>query len=251
MTDKHSNPTGFTLKAFLVGALLSLAIGMGSPYNTMVLRGSHMALDFSTPAAVFLLFLFVATVNVLLGVIRKEAALKPGELTTVYIMMIVATTIPSMGLVQQLLPIIAGVYYYASPENNWADLIHPYVSDRMAVTDMGAIKDFFEGTTRGEGIPWSAWMEPLLYWGAFMLAFYFVMICMMVMLRKQWVERERLIFPIIQVGQEMIRDDERRSLVKPFFRNPVMWFGFILPFGIGCINALHHYYGAVIPSINL
>ena len=78
------------------------------------------------------------------------------------------------------------------------------------------------------------------------------MVCMMVILRKQWVERERLIFPLVQVPIAMIqdRDEARSSILKPFFVNPLMWLGFLIPTIVQSINALHHYYW-FFPSIRL
>ena len=40
----------------------------------------------------------------------------------------------------------------------------------------------------------------------------------MVILRKQWIERERLIFPLAQLPLEMTK--------KSFFKNKLMWLGF-------------------------
>ena len=45
---------GVSLRAVVLGAVMSLVIAMGAPYGVLVLRGSPMAADFSTGAAVFL-----------------------------------------------------------------------------------------------------------------------------------------------------------------------------------------------------
>jgi len=216
----------------------------------MALRGSYMALDFSTAAAVFMFFVVVGIVNTVLGILRRSWALTGPELATVYIMMIVATSIPTMGLTEYLLPIITGGFYYATPENDWANLIHPYISDWMYPQSQEAVKYFYEGMPRGASIPWGVWMKPLFYWTLLILALYFVMICMMVILRKQWVEKERLIFPLTQLPTAMIEEGERSSVLKPFFKNPLMWTGFLIPLIIGSIRALHNYYN-FIPTIAL
>ena len=243
-------PSGLTVRAFFVGALFSFFISVGGPYGNMALRGSYMALDFSTAAAVFMFFVVVGIVNTVLGILRRSWALTGPELATVYIMMIVATSIPTMGLTEYLLPIITGGFYYATPENDWANLIHPYISDWMYPQSQEAVKYFYEGMPRGASIPWGVWMKPLFYWTLLILALYFVMICMMVILRKQWVEKERLIFPLTQLPTAMIEEGERSSVLKPFFKNPLMWTGFLIPLIIGSIRALHNYYN-FIPTIAL
>ena len=44
----------FTVRSVGLGALLSLCIALGTPYGNMVIRGSTMALDFSTAGAIWL-----------------------------------------------------------------------------------------------------------------------------------------------------------------------------------------------------
>jgi len=83
----------------------------------------------------------------------------------------------------------------------------------------------------------------------FAIALYLVMISTMVILRGQWVENERLIFPLIQVPLEMVRG-EGRSLVNPFFKDVVMWMGFSIPLVVGSLNALHGYFH-FLPRVNL
>ena len=74
------------------------------------------------------------------------------------------------------------------------------------------------------------------------------MLCMMVVLRRQWVEHERLVYPLVKLPLEMIAEGEGKRLWGPFFRRPLMWLGFALPFVVLSLNALHSYYN-YIPSI--
>ena len=57
-----------------------------------------------------------------------------------------------------LLPMITGTFYYATPENQWADLVHPFLSDWMVVYDPAAVKAFYEGT-KGSAIPYDVWAQ--------------------------------------------------------------------------------------------
>ena len=216
----------------------------------MVLRGSYMSLDYNTAGAVFLFFILVGGINVLLKSLGRGVALVREELIIVYVMMIIASAIPTMGLMENLLPVITSGYYYATPENDWADLVHPYIRSWMVLEDSQAIKWFYEGMPQGTSVPWEAWIGPLLCWASFALALYLVMICAMVVLRKQWMEKERLIYPLVQVPLEMLQEDESSSLIGPFFRNPIMWVGFFIPFAIGSLNGLHKYHHFV-PGVNL
>ena len=241
--------TAVTPRSVLVGLLASGFIGVAAPHICLIINGSRMAHNFSTPAALFVFFVFTLIINVGLGLCGRRYALTRPELAVVYIMALLATSIPTIGFTQNLLPVIAGLYYYASPENNWAELMHPHVPAWIAPQDQQAVTDFHEGLPAGASVPWAVWRGPLLYWSLFIGAFYWVSMCTVVILRRQWVQHEKLPYPLAQLPVEMIQDDERRSLVKPIFTNGVMWVGFAVPFIIGSLNALHHY-DSVYPHID-
>jgi hypothetical protein len=240
--------SGVTFRSLLAGSILSFCISTGAPYGNMVLRGSYMALDFSTAGAIFLFFLLVLVVHTGLGLIDRRLAFRPEELVVVYIMSIVACSIPTMGLTEYLLPIISGATYYATAENEWAVLVHPYIPSWMVPQDFTAVKYFYEGSPRGIGIVWEAWVTPLLAWIPMILAIYFAMICLIVMLRRQWIVRERLAFPLVQVPMAMVEEDGQNKVLKPFFRSWLMWLGFSLPLIVGSLKALHNYYN-FIPTV--
>ena len=250
MENSPATGSGVTARSLATGSAIAICISIGAPYGNMVLRGSYMALDFSTAGAIFIFFLFTFFVNAFLALLHPRLALRREELVVAYIMGIVGCSIPTMGLTEYLLPIISGSMYYASPENEWVQLIHPFIPPWLVPQDAEAVKYFYEGAPRGYALPWAAWFVPLLAWIPLILAIYFSMICIMVILRRQWIERERLTFPLVQVPLSMIEDGDKPSIIKPFFKNGLMWVGFALPFIVGCLNALHNYWNFV-PNVNL
>jgi succinate dehydrogenase/fumarate reductase cytochrome b subunit len=244
----HTVGKGCTAKALIVGLIGAICIGLGSPYNNMMIKGSAMDIWNVTPAATFLFFLLVAIVNVLLRLLHRRLALERGELAVAYFLMLVANTLPGRGFSGFILPVITGAFYYATPENNWSRLIQPYLPGWAGPQDHEVIQRFYEGDP-GQRVLWGAWLTPLLYWLVFALALFLVMACMMVILRRQWVEHERLAYPMVQLPLAMIEDDPKGSLIKPLFRSGVMWLGFAVPFVTGTINAFHNYYSPI-PSIS-
>ena len=249
MGDKNNSggfKSGVTKRALLIGALLCFCIAAGEVYGVAVLHGSAMCADFSTGGAIFLFFVLVLGINVLLKCIGKKAGLSSSELIVVYIMMIIACTIPSWGFVMNLMPLLVGIFYYATPVNRWAEIIHPHIPRWLVPQDKEAIRCFFEGLPKEGNIPWGAWLWPLFNWVVFILVVYFVMICIMVILRKQWIEKERLTFPLTELPSEMVREDGK-SIIPPFFRNKLMWIGFAIPAILNTINALHRYWHFISP----
>ncbi len=242
MAEGSSEGSPFTARVFVVGVLLCLLISVADPYATAYLQGSMMALDFSTEAALFLLFL-VSAGNILLRALRPGLAFRREELAVIYAMMVTACSLPTMGLMLYILPGITALGYYATPENGWQDLIHPHVAPWMVVDDPLAIKYFYEGLPRGMAIPWMAWAGPLCAWSVFALALYLVMICASVIIRRQWMDNERLIYPLAQIPLALINQD--RQPVPPFFRNMLMWTGFTLALVAAGTGGLNHYFPTV------
>jgi hypothetical protein len=200
--------------------------------------------------AFFLLFLIVALLNPLLGWLRRTWYLTAAETTLVYIMALISASISSMGLTDFFLPYLSGAQYYASPENGWGELFLQYVPDWLAVRDPEAIKDLYEGNPQGVAdVPWAAWLPVLLAWLPFLVALYLVMIALMVILRRQWMERERLLYPLMQPSLALIAQEKGR-LLPPLLCSGFFWLGAGIPFAVGALNGLHAYYPTV-PRIEL
>lgn len=232
-----------TWKGLIAGAVGAIAIGCGCPYVTMILKGSYMDIDFSAPAAVFLFFLLTAVINPVLARVANFLSLQSGDLITSYAMMLVAAAIPTMGFGAQLIPIISSVYYYATPENRWDELIHPYLPAHLVPMDKEAIWFFYQGLPEGVSVPFWAWLKPLSWWLLFISAIYLLMLCLMVILRRQWVEHERLVYPLTQLPMEMVRANQ-----TGFYRNGMTWAGFLLPFAFSSLKGLHYYF-PVFPNV--
>ena len=180
-----------TIRAIVIGLICSVIIGTGEPFTVLHIHGSPLCADYSTGAAVFLFFILVFLLNILLKKTLPKVYLKPPELITVYIMMIVSCAIPSWGFTMNLIGLLGGVFYYATPTNGWAKTVLPYLPKHLFPQSKNAIWYLYEGIPRGMKIPWHAWVKPPGNWFLFIIIFYFLSICLMVMIRKQWVERER------------------------------------------------------------
>jgi hypothetical protein len=240
-TSEIETKPGVTARAVTLGVGLCFMIGVASPYAVYVMKSTDMTLTSNTPAAVFLYFLWIGVVQVVLGAIHWRLSLSRGELLTIFIMMIVATAIPTRGLGSTLLGMMSGAIYYATAENNWAEALLPHMPRWMTPQSEAAVKWFYEGLPQGTSVPWEIWVWPLASWLVFMVGFWSVTICAMVILRRQWVDHEHLIYPWAQLPLAMIEEGPGRSLVRPFFRRPLMWVGLLFTLGWASYDALGHY----------
>jgi cell division protein FtsX len=244
--DTRAGKSPFTWKGLLVGALGSLCIGIGAPYSIVVLQGSWMAINSSSPGAIFLFFILAFFMNTALSLIRRRLALSRADLVLVYAMLLIAIAVPNQAFVGYLIPVISGLYYYATPENKWAELFFPHVESWLVPQDVKVLVDLHEGLPPGGSIPWGAWVEPLASWYAFFLVLSFMMICMSSILHRQWSTHERLAYPMVELPLQII-DEGKGAMghLRPFFKNRLMWIGFAVPALLLGMNGLNHY----VPSV--
>jgi hypothetical protein len=228
-----------TPRALVSGLLLAFVTGAAGPHIGLYLQGSNSGAYYTSPVAHVLLFVMIVVVNVLLGMLRLSWRYDSGELVVIFIFMSLANA--ASGYLSHWLPLVASPYYHATAENNWANTITPYVPDWLVPRDGAGIRAFFEGH-RGEshGIPWDAWTGPLLSWLPLMVALCVAMLCLMVIVRRQWVDKERWIYPVMQLNLSMVQQDHR--LLGPFFHNNVMWIGFAVPVVVCAMVGLHNYF---------
>jgi hypothetical protein len=234
-----------TIRSVITGALLSLIVSVGFTYTRVVFLTTGMNSDFVTAGAIIVFFGVTVLLNPCIRLVRPGWAFDSAELAVIYIMLIIASTIPTWGFSANLVPMLPAVYYFASPENRWADILHPMLERWMLPQDAEAIKSFFEGLPAGGSVPWGVWLVPMLAWGSFIIAIYLMMIACMVLVRRQWVENERLAFPLMQLPMEMAETGKTGQLLGPFFKNPVMWTGFAVAFCVLSTRGLHQYFPMV------
>jgi len=240
-----------TRRAILLGSILSLAIGLILPVTEFLIQGTRLGLSSATPAAFFLLFVILIGPQFLIKCLKPEWALRRGELLVIFAMMMVATVIPTRGFGGPFFSMITGATYYASEENEWAKLIQPHLSDNVVIKDLKAVRQMYEGL-EGAPIPWDAWMRPLGWWSLFVLCMAAMVISAMLLLRKTWIERERLVFPVAQVALAMVEEDRRgepcvrpRSRLNPLFHSSLFWIGFLIPMTLESLTVLNRYFPGV------
>ena len=235
----------FSWRAIGIGTAGAMAVGVGAPYCVFMLKGSWMAINSTVPIALFYFFIVVVIANVVLGLAARRWELRKADLILVYVMLTMAAAVPNQAFVGYVIPCIAGFFYYATPENKWLDM---YLADvpKWMVPEVRAAELLHEGLPPGEPVPWQGWAEPLTWWYLFFLALGLMMICLNVILHRQWSVHERLEYPMVQVPLHMIeRSQGAFAPLGPFFRNPWTWIGFLVPFLLLGLHGLRHYYPAV------
>ena len=182
---------------------------------------------------------------------RIGTPLVHSELVTIYGMTLVSAGISSLGFAAYFIPIVIAPTYYQSPENEWNITFFHHVPDWFAPLDTKTARLFFEGTpSQTFWVPWEYWIKPLAAWSVFALGLFLAMTCICVLLRRQWIERERLGFPLVQLPIEMLGAENQNRMIPAFFRSPAVWIGIALPAIIHTWNGLQFHF-PTLPRIPL
>ena len=235
--DTSLNPTsksvGISSRAVLIGLICAAGECLIAPYNDYVIRNVFLAGGHFPVGPFFVLTILVLIGNRILSAVSPKLTLSAGELVTIWCIMAAASGIPSTGMMRYAFRPLVAYQYFATPENDWEALFHHHIPHWRVVRDENAIKSFYEGIFLGESIPWGAWLIPLFAWTLYVFVLYFVVICLSVLLRRQWVEIERCSFPLVVLPVEMANNPPGAK--NSLFRNKALWIGFAIPL---CIHTL-------------
>jgi len=234
-----------TARSVLIGTAMVVLVAVATPYSDLVMRGTWVGLTAFPISSFFVLVVLALGINPVLR--RFSKPLTTGEMLTVFCMALVAAGIPSFGLTGLLIPYMAGPRYFASPENRWEETLLPHLPSWLGPRSERAVVELYEGTRAAAGVPWAEWLLPLLSWTVLVAALYLCFFCIASLLRRPWVDDEKLVFPLMQLPGDLAEIEPRHAL-PPLFRSPVMWGFAAVPLLIHTLNGLHFYFPAI-PSI--
>lgn len=237
-TMTPETPRGSTVRALILGtiAVVVSAYWVVGAENRII----YELTDFSIyPTVIFVLFL-LALLNLFLRRFLKRFSLSSTELATVYVMLSIATSLFGHDMMRQLIPMMTNAFWFATPENEWKDLFFRYIPRWLTVDNQRALEEYYKGqenffTAQNFG----AWLIPILAWTTFLVVFLFSMLCINIIVRKQWTEHEKLSYPIIRLPLELSGNPK-------FLTNKLMWVGFGIAATLELLAGLKYLYPVMI-----
>jgi len=176
---------------------------------------------------------FLTAINLGLRRLGPRWTLTRGELIAVYLSLVFSLGITGSAWdwCGSIATVITWPIWNAGPENQWQELLWPNLPTWLTVMDRRALEGFFLGGAS----PYSravlkAWAQPVFWWTAWVVALFWVTMCLNVIARKRWSEEEQLPFPMTMLPLQ-ITDPE-----TGLFRNSLWWVGIAVSAGIALIN---------------
>ena len=255
MTPMETQTAAETIRwrAVWVGLILALAICALTPFNNVYRQGTLLG-GGHFPLAPFFFFLWLTFLMVLAGKILRRRSLMTGrEMLFSWVLMVVGSGIAYTGLARTFFSNLTVPFHFATVGNRWAEVIEPLLPKALYPRDPQAIAVMYDGLKGGRdmswfevlaGIPWAAWLTPLLTWGGFILLSYLVMICLVNIFSRQWLVNERMNFPLLRVPQ-MFEEAVDEGWLKSLLINYFFLVGLAVPVILHTFNGLSFYYPSV------
>jgi hypothetical protein len=256
-SEKRGTPLNrIRWRAIFIGSFLALLICLVTPFNNAYRQGTPLG-GGHFPLAPFYFLVWMVVITAFIRWLFKGRNLLTGkELLVSWAFMVLLSGIAWTGLARTFFLNLTAPYHFATVENRWEDILHPLLPSGWYPQSQAAITDLYNGLAGGRqmnwievlsGIPWEAWVRPLLGWAGFVLLCYFVMACMVSLLSKQGIYHERINFPLLQVPL-LIQEAFDNNELGRFFSNRFLLVGLSIPVLLHLLNGLS-FYNPSIPSI--
>lgn len=162
------------------------------------------------------------------------------ELLLGYIVLTATIPIVGFGGLRFLIEGMGWLPFLSQTQAQWTRHI-PFVDRLPVLHDHAAIQDLYRG---GSGVPWQAWVTPIAFWSVYLLLLSGMWICLAGILRRIWIDQERLSFPVAMLPLRMTDPHER------IFHKPVFWIGFGIPVVLQSLLVFHQW-APSLPAVQL
>jgi len=249
------------LRGIILGLILSLIICAITPFNNLYRQSTPLGGGHFPLAPFFILMFLTFLVTFVRKLLRGHPWLTGRELIVAWVLMVLVSGLAYTGLVRTFFINLTAPYHFATVENRWEDVLQPLLPAALYPQSQAAIEGLYNGLSDGRQmgwlevlhhIPWGAWLPALLSWSFFILLCYFVMVCLVSLFSKQWLENERMNLPLLQVPLVLGEAVETRGF-GALLSNRYLLAGLLVPLCLHTINGLNFYIPAVpqIPTLVL
>ncbi|MCC6444745.1 MAG: hypothetical protein IT210_14960 [Armatimonadetes bacterium] len=204
--EPSRRPPPVSLRSVLIGVVGAVAVVCLQVVSKSAPRGTALPLSSVTtllPGPVICLFL-MALANLLLARWRPSSVFRPAEFAMVFGIVTVAASIGAQDELQYLIPMV--LYPFRKAAETDAGEFRRFIPSWYVPRSPDVVEPYYLGKRSfWEPALWQAWVVPLLVWTGWTLALGATMWAWNVILRRRWMDSDRLEFPAIRLPMEMCR----------------------------------------------
>ncbi|HVK04193.1 MAG TPA: DUF6785 family protein, partial [Armatimonadaceae bacterium] len=241
MSDDPAPARGLTAASLLTALALTLLTGVWVRQSEIRVLATQITESVPAIPGLAALVLLVPLNALLRRASARFPRVRPfshAELLTVFLFLVVASTVMGIGVVQFLFALIGTAFY--KPHPGAADL-QPHFPRWLMPTEPVLLRQLYERAPDGR-VPWDAWLLPGLAWLGFFVVFAWTLFQLMRLFYPAWSEDERLAFPLVALPVAMTEG------AGPFYRDRLMWLGFGLAALYNGVN-IWHAFAPSVPAI--
>ena len=228
-------------RAVLIGTVLIIANSYWIAYVEMIWHTAHLTTVAMSVNVMFGIFI-ITVLNMWIRSFAPSVSLTQRDLIVIYSMLAVGSAFSGHDCIPRLMGLIPYAFRFATAENDWEALLFHHLPEWLVVKHPKTVNDFYEGNVNffTEGYV-QYWIVPILSWSVVIFLLMLIFLCLTSLIRKQWIENEKLAYPIIQIPLEITTN-------RRIFRNRLLWIGFGIAMGINLLNGLQFFF-PVLPEI--
>lgn len=249
------------LRAFIVGILFVVLVCAFTPYNNVKLLNSPLGGGHFPLAAFACLFLILAVINPILSRLGTDWRLRLHEIFLVWSMVAVASGVAYTGLMRTFIVNVTTPAWFKTTASDVGSVLLPLLPETLFPQDSATVRDLYRGIEGGLDlawwevlvrIPWASWMAPIAWWALFICLVYAAMVGMVGVFSHQWIENEKMNFPLLRVPETLCQEADEKTLWR-FLTHRYFILGLIIPVCLHLVNGLNTYFPQVpqIPTLIL
>jgi hypothetical protein len=253
-----------TWRSVLIGLASTACIAALSPWNDLLVQNTFLIGGVLPVGLMLILLLLVVLINAPLIRWRPRWALSNGELAAVVCIVLVGCAAPSTGFVTYLAGMLTGLRYHSAQQVEIGMLlgqlglpgwVFPTVpTGSPAEQGQHPVVTWFVHRTppdAASSVPWSAWLRPALAWGAFGGCLWGALLSLTLLVRRQWMQNERLPFPVAQVLTALVEREHTGRAFNSLLSSQMFWLSALTVVGLRSWNAMALYQPDYLPPIPL
>ena len=231
---------GLTGRSLLIALVLTVLAGLWVRQSEIIVLSTQITESIPAIPGLAALILLLP-INALARRMRGIRPLSRAELLVIFLFVTISSTMMGVGITQVLFALMGTPFYFKTDN---IPAVRPFLPTWLMPHDLEIVRQMYERNPNGL-VPWGYWIPPMLCWLLFFLALWWTLYCLMALFYRAWSEEERLSFPQVFIPLAMTGDDSGKT---PFFRNKLMWSGFLVAALYNIVNILHAFYPSL-PAI--
>ena len=211
----------------LLAIVMALILNAVIPYIQHTLHTVSLVEGMIPMGVLMPFFILVFILNPILRKCIPKYHLRPWELVIIASILFVASHTDEF--LSRAISVFSVANYMATPENLWQEYAIPHIAPHLLVANPnGQLNYFYEGLPAHTQIPWHIWITPLFSWLSFFIAIGTGCITLAILMRKQWVDQERIPFPFAKVIASLAQNNTS-GIFPTYTKNRLFWIGVLIP----------------------